>query len=423
MERTQCTLVSASCTTGWFDWLHGELWICQEGLLRRPLGLRATLAHGTGPTVDPVSPATRRLTAADMAQATSAGRGLWLPWDAIARAELRHGILTDSLHLELKDGRRRKLLWMAVDYAYPPLAEALERSIGDRFAGAAPAHDDETEAQGAAETETGGGDEWPLTIVATWTDRGLDLLELRSAMVLFVAGVWATAVVLTIDGHFDSQVAMLAVLGAGALAWQRRRYRPASFEMNLSPRSVRLRETAQARQQVYELARERAGWLTAAESGLDWHDRRLRLTDDAGREIAQFRARPARIQVIPDSAEGKAWVRRNLPYPATATTAPVTALLGAWWPHPGRRASVRGNMSIHRRWAEPSPRGYPAWDRRQRRLYAGAFGAFMLFFVVIGIALPMSLGEGIAYFPLVLGGLAFAVRHVIWERSPPRDEV
>lgn len=89
-------------------------------------------------------------------------------------------------------------------------------------------------------------------------------------------------------------------------------------------------------------------------------------------------------------------------------------MLGAWWPHPDRRASVRGNMSIHRRWAEPSPRGYPAWDRHQRRLYAGVFGAFMFFFVVIGIALPMSRGEAIAYFPLVLGGLAFAVRHVIW---------
>ena len=92
----------------------------------------------------------------------------------------------------------------------------------------------------------------------------------------------------------------------------------------------------------------------------------------------------------------------------------VTALIGAWWPHPQRRMSVRGNAAVRRRWEEPDLGGFAAWDRKQRRLYAAVFGAFMLFFLVIGILFPMSLGERIAYFPLVVGGVAFAVRHVIW---------
>jgi hypothetical protein len=29
------TLISASCTTSWFDWIRGELWLCPNGLLAR----------------------------------------------------------------------------------------------------------------------------------------------------------------------------------------------------------------------------------------------------------------------------------------------------------------------------------------------------------------------------------------------------
>lgn len=38
---TACTLISVSCTTSWFDWIHGELWICPNRFLHkeRPGGL------------------------------------------------------------------------------------------------------------------------------------------------------------------------------------------------------------------------------------------------------------------------------------------------------------------------------------------------------------------------------------------------
>ncbi|HEX7735923.1 MAG TPA: hypothetical protein VF458_13740 [Ktedonobacteraceae bacterium] len=49
------TLLTASATTGWFDWIHGELWLFPHGLLRIPLNLVITFLHGTGPTVNVVA--------------------------------------------------------------------------------------------------------------------------------------------------------------------------------------------------------------------------------------------------------------------------------------------------------------------------------------------------------------------------------
>ena len=128
-----CVLVSQSCTTGWTDWIHGELWVCDDGLLRRSLGLMATLKHANLRTVDPNARVVERLTDEQISQMTARERNVWVPWASIRAAELRSGPATDSLHLELLDGRRMKLLWLAVDEAKPFLAEALPGVIGDRL--------------------------------------------------------------------------------------------------------------------------------------------------------------------------------------------------------------------------------------------------------------------------------------------------
>ena len=129
MDRGVCTLVSASCTTGWLDWIHGELWVCPEGLLRRPLGLGATIAHGAHPTVDTADRPRRR--AADL-RGSSSGRDLWLPWDAVELAELRTGPMTHSLHLRLPN-RSVKFLWRGVDGALEYFQATLPQMLGDRF--------------------------------------------------------------------------------------------------------------------------------------------------------------------------------------------------------------------------------------------------------------------------------------------------
>lgn len=133
MRDIECTLLTASCTTGWSDWIHGELWLCPDGLLRRALGLGATMAHGTLQTVDPSTPVRRRLTSEEIAAIGGGRRNRWIRWDSIARAELRSGPLTHSLHLELRDGTRQKLLWLGVDPARARLADVLPSVLGERF--------------------------------------------------------------------------------------------------------------------------------------------------------------------------------------------------------------------------------------------------------------------------------------------------
>ena len=130
MDDGVCTLVSASCTTGWLDWIHGQLWVCPEGLLRRPLGLKATIAHGAGPTVESQGRRNRRV---EELRGSGTGRDLWIPWDAVQRAELRTGPITHSLHLDLPNHRRVKFLWRGVDGALECFQATLPGMLGARF--------------------------------------------------------------------------------------------------------------------------------------------------------------------------------------------------------------------------------------------------------------------------------------------------
>jgi hypothetical protein len=136
MQENECTLVSASCTTGWTDWVHGELWICPNGLLRRSAGLGQTMQHGVGPTVDPTMRTTRAFTPDEITGIAKAGkRNRWVSWESIAAAQAKRGPITDSLHLTLRDGRQLKFLWLRVDQAMSPVAEVVRGHLGERFTG------------------------------------------------------------------------------------------------------------------------------------------------------------------------------------------------------------------------------------------------------------------------------------------------
>lgn len=129
-----CTLISASCTTSWFDWIHGELWLCPAGILRRSLGLRATLDHRNRPTIDPSNRSTRAIGADEIALVVAADRrNRWITWTEVAHATLKRGMIDHSLHVELGDGRREKFLWLRVDGGYDLLQTSLERSLPGRF--------------------------------------------------------------------------------------------------------------------------------------------------------------------------------------------------------------------------------------------------------------------------------------------------
>jgi hypothetical protein len=118
-------LVTASCTTGWFDWIHRELWLCDDGLLLVRLDLQATRAHEKGPTVSEEL-RQRPIEDDELAEAETAGKELvWIPASEITGASGRRGRMVDRLALDLRGGGKRKLLWMSVDRGDVPLLAAL----------------------------------------------------------------------------------------------------------------------------------------------------------------------------------------------------------------------------------------------------------------------------------------------------------
>jgi len=130
-----CTLITASCTTGWFDWIHGELWLCPGGLLRRSLGLWATVRHGDmrGPkwSVDSLNRPRRSFAPDEVRRIVESDRrNRWIKWDDISRATLKGGLVDHSLHLELNDGTRAKFLWLRMDGGLDLLRAALSRALG-----------------------------------------------------------------------------------------------------------------------------------------------------------------------------------------------------------------------------------------------------------------------------------------------------
>jgi hypothetical protein len=132
--ETECVLVSASCTTSWFDWIHGELWLCDGGLLRRSLGLVTTFAHSRRRTVDPDNRPTRSFAANELAEIVAAGRrNRWIRWSEIRHATLKLGVVDHSLHLDLTGDRHEKFLWLAADGGFDLLEKELQARLPGRF--------------------------------------------------------------------------------------------------------------------------------------------------------------------------------------------------------------------------------------------------------------------------------------------------
>ncbi len=134
----ECTLISITCTTSMRDWVHGDLWLCPDGLLRRSRGWRGTFANagsrGVRTAVDPNDRPSRTFTASEVTKIAAADkRNWWIPWSSIARATLGYGVLSHGVHLTLADGRRVSLRWMTGEGGYELLKETLEAQLGDRF--------------------------------------------------------------------------------------------------------------------------------------------------------------------------------------------------------------------------------------------------------------------------------------------------
>lgn len=124
------TLLSASVTTGWLDWIHGELWLLPEGLLRIPSNLIVTLEHGMLPTVNKGQSRLRYFDEQTLNRLINAPENVWVPRWSIQKAYLHHGIATDRLRLIVEHQRSVKFLWFPWDDALPLLQAALTAWLG-----------------------------------------------------------------------------------------------------------------------------------------------------------------------------------------------------------------------------------------------------------------------------------------------------
>jgi hypothetical protein len=132
-DLAQC--LSRSCTTGWLDWVHGELWLSRVGLIRRRLSWGESRSHGLGPTVGTPLPESEFSSFDLVALLAEHPTNKVIYFDAVGTARLVKGRTTDALRLTLSDGNQHKLLWLRRDPAYEILSYSLPVALGDRLRG------------------------------------------------------------------------------------------------------------------------------------------------------------------------------------------------------------------------------------------------------------------------------------------------
>jgi hypothetical protein len=131
-EGHEGILVTARATTGWFDWIHGELWLYPNGLLRLPLGLPATLLHNVGLSA-PSEQKQPVFHARDNEVDIASQKGLWVPCAAMQKAYLHHGLITDRLRLLVENQPSVKFLWPPQEEAWQLLRTAFTQWLGNQL--------------------------------------------------------------------------------------------------------------------------------------------------------------------------------------------------------------------------------------------------------------------------------------------------
>jgi hypothetical protein len=132
-ETFVATLLTKSATTGWLDWIHGELWLFPHGLLRIPLNLAITYVHGAGPTVNAKQRPQHAFDQTALQTLLTSQKNIWIPRESIQEAYLHHGIITDRLRLTVGDHRSVKFLWFPWDGALQLLQSTLAEWLGSKL--------------------------------------------------------------------------------------------------------------------------------------------------------------------------------------------------------------------------------------------------------------------------------------------------
>jgi hypothetical protein len=117
MNAVSATLLSRACTTGWLDWVWGELWSLPDGVIRVSSGWSDTLSEAIR-------------NARDRPPGAACDEDDRNRWIRCRRARLRQGSFTSRLHAELIDGSTVKLLWMKRGPGFEQLRRVLGQSLG-----------------------------------------------------------------------------------------------------------------------------------------------------------------------------------------------------------------------------------------------------------------------------------------------------
>lgn len=126
MAYVEGRLLSKSSTTGWLDWMHGELWLFPDGLLRIPMGWGKTLLL-VGYFFNPRRAQPRPFSEDERAAIIARRRNRWIPFAEVQQATLRHSMGADELIMILANGQKRQLLWLPHPLVFATLQQVLSQ--------------------------------------------------------------------------------------------------------------------------------------------------------------------------------------------------------------------------------------------------------------------------------------------------------
>ncbi|MER7838948.1 hypothetical protein ABTY98_24480 [Streptomyces sp. NPDC096040] len=122
-------LLAESCTTSWLDWIHGELWLLPDALVRIRSSLIASLGHSRATARSPYRHVLYDPTAILATHRTNKV----IPLAYIAEARLHGGVTTSGMTLRMTDGTHHKLLWLSTEPARRLLRDRLLPALGPRL--------------------------------------------------------------------------------------------------------------------------------------------------------------------------------------------------------------------------------------------------------------------------------------------------
>jgi hypothetical protein len=129
MSLQPAQLLSETCTTGWLDWIHGELWLLPDTLVRIRSGLIASLGHSRVTARSPY----RHIAYDPTAIRTAHRTNKVIVLADIAEARLHGGVTTSGMTVRMADGTRHKLLWLSSEPARRLLKDRLLPVLGPRL--------------------------------------------------------------------------------------------------------------------------------------------------------------------------------------------------------------------------------------------------------------------------------------------------